>query len=211
MLFSPLLQKLTQAFKCLPGIGIKSAQRMVLHLLERDRKGAIALAETILEAAARIGHCKKCRIFSETEYCSICQNTRRDQSLICVVESPADLQAIEYSGSFQGLYHVLMGRLSPIDGLGPEDLGLPALKERVLNRQGPEQNWIKEVIVATNPTVEGEATAYYINDMLKAREQDLKISRIAYGVPMGGELEYTDARTLAMALVARSNLKISAG
>lgn len=202
MLFSPILERLTQAFKCLPGVGVKSAQRMVLHLLQRDRKGAVVLAEALLEAVEKIRHCSQCRVFSEIPLCRLCMNPKRNHRLLCVVENPEDVYAIEHSGSFQGLYHVLMGALSPLDGVGPEDLGLPLLKQRIW-----DQLDIEEMIIATNPTIEGEATAYYIYEMVKQRQPEVKVTRIAYGVSMGGEVRYTDARTLSMALLSRSNFQ----
>ncbi len=195
MKFSPALQNLMDTLRCLPGVGPKSAQRMTLHLLERDRKGAGALAEALLEAVERIGHCARCRNFTELEVCEICADPRRDASTICVVETPADVLAIEESGGFNGIYFVLMGHLSPIDGIGPAEIGLETFHQRVMDEG------IKEVILATNPTVEGEATAYYLTDMLHSA--GVRVSRIAHGVPLGGELEYVDGSTLAHALLGR--------
>lgn len=195
MQFSPSLQTLIEALRCLPGVGPKSAQRMTLHLLERDREGASALAEALQQAVAKIDHCSRCRNFTELEICEICADPRRDATTICVVETPADVLAVEQSGSFRGVYFVLMGHLSPIDGIGPEEIGLDRFHQRVVGEG------IKEVILATNPTVEGEATAYYLSDMLQP--DGVKVSRIAHGVPLGGELEYVDGSTLAHAFLGR--------
>ncbi len=195
MIASPALQKLIDALRCLPGVGPKSAQRMTLHLLERDREGARLLSEALAEAVERIGHCRLCRNFTESDTCEICNDSRRERSLICVVETPADVLAVEQSASFRGLYFVLMGHLSPIDGIGPEDIGLETFRQRVIDEG------IEEVILATNPTVEGEATAYYLTEML--HPIGVHVSRIAHGVPLGGELEYVDGSTLAHALSGR--------
>jgi recombination protein RecR len=195
MKFSPALQNLMDALRCLPGVGPKSAQRMTLHLLERDREGATALAEALAGAVERVDHCTRCRNFTELEVCEICEDPRRDGSVICVVETPADVLAIEESGGFNGIYFVLMGHLSPIDGIGPAEIGLEKFHQRVVDEG------IAEVILATNPTVEGEATAYYLTDMLQS--QGVTVSRIAHGVPLGGELEYVDGSTLAHALSGR--------
>ena len=195
MRYSPALQNLIDALRCLPGVGPKSAQRMTLHLLERDRDGARALAAALTGAVERIGHCSRCRNFTELEVCEICGDPRRDGETICVVETPADVLAIEQSGSYRGVYYVLMGHLSPLDGIGPEEIGLNRLHGRVV------EEGIREVILATNPTVEGEATAYYLIDLLTP--EGVQISRIAHGVPLGGELEYVDGSTLAHALSGR--------
>ena len=195
MKFSPALQNLIEALRCLPGVGPKSAQRMTLHLLERDREGATALSGALLEAVERVDHCSRCRNFTELEVCEICADPRRDAALICVVETPADVLAIEESGGFKGIYFVLMGHLSPIDGIGPVEIGLDKFHQRV------KEEGIAEVILATNPTVEGEATAYYLTDLLQS--EGVKVSRIAHGVPLGGELEYVDGSTLAHALSGR--------
>jgi len=168
---------------------------MTLHLLERDREGAAGLAAALGEAIDKVGHCRACRNLTELDICEICEDAKRDKATICVVETPADVLAIESSSSFRGIYFVLMGHLSPIDGIGPEDIGLDRLHQRVLSEG------IKEVILATNPTVEGEATAYYLTDMLQP--EGVKVSRIAHGVPLGGELEYVDGSTLAHALSGR--------
>lgn len=195
MHFSPALENLVEALRCLPGVGPKSAQRMTLHLLERDREGAQALANALLEAAEKVDRCSRCRNFTEFEVCEICGDQRRDRTTICVVESPADVLALEQSASYRGLYFVLMGHLSPIDGIGPEDIGLDLCHRRVV------EEGISEVILATNPTVEGEATAYFLSEMLANTEA--RLSRIAHGVPLGGELEYVDGSTLAHALSGR--------
>ena len=198
MAASPLLNQLMNALRCLPGVGPKSAQRMALHLLERDRPGAQRLVESLQTALDRIGHCRQCRDLSETELCALCANPRRERSLLCVIETPADVLAVEQSTGFQGLYFVLMGHLSPLDGIGPAELGLDALESRL------DQGEIREIILATNPTVEGEATAYYIAEM--ARERGIRATRIAHGVPLGGELEYVDGGTLAHAFAGRRDV-----
>ena len=192
---SPLIGRLMEAFRVLPGVGPKSAQRMAYHLLERDRDGARRLAQALLEAAERVGHCEECRTFSEEARCPICAGARRDRATLCVVETPADVFAIEQSAGYGGLYFVLMGHLSPLDGIGPAELGLDQLERRF---DGGE---VREVILATNPTVEGEATAHYIGELARAR--GLKVTRIAHGVPLGGELEYVDGGTLAHAFAGR--------
>ena len=195
MSLSPLIEQLVESLRCLPGVGRKGAQRMALHLLERDRDAGLSLAVALSEAIEMVGHCCRCRNFSEEELCTICADSRRDGSTVCVVESPADVVAIEQSGSYRGLYFVLMGHLSPIDGIGPGEIGLDILKQRIVEED------IEELILATNPTVEGEATAYYLSDLV--RGEPVKVSRIAHGVPLGGELEYVDGSTLAHALSGR--------
>jgi recombination protein RecR len=195
MNFSPAIQNLIDALRCLPGVGPKSAQRMTLHLLERDRDAALQLSSALRVAVERIGHCRLCRNFTELDICEICSDTKREKSVICVVETPADVLAIEQSGSFRGLYFVLMGRLSPIDGIGPAEIGLDVFQQRVV------ESGVEEVILATNPTVEGEATAYYLIKMLQPF--GIQVSRIAHGVPLGGELEFVDGSTLAHALSGR--------
>lgn len=193
MNYSPLIDQLIEAFRRLPGVGPKSAQRMVLHFLEKDRAGGKTLAEALQAAMDGVGHCEKCRTLSEEALCRVCQNPSRDQQTICVVETPADVFAVEQTASYKGLYYVLMGHLSPIDGIGPEEIGISALVDRVAGSE------ITEVILATNPTVEGEATAYYIAEQMKTDElnaRGLKLTRIAHGVPVGGELEYIDGGTL---------------
>ncbi|MCU0988670.1 MAG: recombination mediator RecR [Xanthomonadales bacterium] len=191
----PLLEQLIEALRCLPGVGPKSAQRMALHLLERDREGGRQLSAILATAMERIGRCKLCRNLTEQELCRICANVQRDASLLCVVESPGDVLAIEQATGYRGRYFVLMGRLSPLDGIGPAELGLDELARR-LDDSPPA-----EIIIATNPTVEGEATAYYLQRM--AQKQGITVSRIAHGVPLGGELEFTDQSTIAHAFSSR--------
>lgn len=193
--YSPLIDALVEALRCLPGVGPKSAQRMAFHLLQRDRDGARHLAQALLAAVEGIGRCQRCQTLSETEECGICASAARDPGLLCVVESPADVLTIERATGYKGLYFVLMGHLSPLDGIGPEELGLDKLARRMASGD------VKEVILATNPTVEGEATAHYIGDM--ARQQGLRATRIAHGVPMGGELEFVDGGTLSQAFTDR--------
>ncbi|MGB1869276.1 MAG: recombination mediator RecR [Porticoccaceae bacterium] len=197
-MYGNLIDQLIDALRILPGVGAKSAQRMALQLLERDKLGATRLAESILEAVEAVGRCASCRTLTEHELCTICSNGRRSSTEICVVENPADLYAIEQAGSFQGKYFVLLGHLSPIDGIGPEQLGIDQLLQRL------QQDQVSELILATNLTVEGEATAHFIAD--KAKALGVNVSRIAYGVPMGGELEYVDGGTLNMALQSRKAL-----
>jgi recombination protein RecR len=196
--YTPALARLIESLRCLPGVGPKSAQRMAFHLLERDRQGGRVLSQALAEALANVGHCRRCRMLSETELCPICASTQRNVAQLCVVESPADVVAIEQSGGFRGRYFVLMGHLSPLDGVGPAELGLDEFAQ-VLS--GGE---IAEVILATNPTVEGEATAHYLGEM--ALRLGIKASRIAHGVPVGGELEYVDGGTLAHALAGRTSV-----
>lgn len=198
MAFSPLLQDLLTALRCLPGVGPKSSQRMAFHLLERDREGAQRIISALSVALERIGQCARCRMFAETELCAICTDTRRDAGLICVVETPADVVAIEESGAWRGRYFVLMGRLSPLDGIGPDELGIPLLETELAD--GTAQ----ELILATSATVEGEATAGYLASL--ARNHGIRATRIAHGVPMGGELEYVDAGTLSHAIAARTQV-----
>ena len=192
----PLLEQLIEALRCLPGVGPKSAQRMSLHLLERDREGGKHLSAVLIEAMERIGRCSECRNLTEQEVCRICANDQRDQQQLCIVESPSDVIAIEHATGYSGRYFVLMGHLSPLDGIGPADLGLDQLGER-LGSHPPD-----EMIIATNPTVEGESTAYYLQRM--AEKHGVQISRIAHGVPLGGELEFTDQSTIAHAFANRS-------
>lgn len=194
-MFSPLIDELMSALRVLPGVGPKSAQRMALHLLERDREGAGRLAESLGKAVEGVGRCSRCRTLTEQPICGTCRNERRDGSLLCVVETPADVLAIESAGTYQGKYFVLMGHLSPIDGIGPSDIGIDVLVGRL------QEGDVSELILATNPTVEGEATAYYIADQAKAL--GINVSRIAHGVPLGGELEYIDGGTLAHAFSSR--------
>lgn len=201
MKFSPVVQELIDSFKCLPGVGAKSAQRMAFHLLERNRIGGSKLAESLAKAMTEVSHCKQCRNFTEQELCEICLSPRRQENKqLCIVEGPADVIAIEQTGDFQGLYFVLMGHLSPLDGIGPEDLGLDVLSEQIATGK------YTEVILATNPTVEGEATAHYIAEL--ANKYQVNISRIAHGVPVGGELEYVDGNTLSHALSGRKNYNL---
>jgi recombination protein RecR len=195
MSYSPLLVRLIDGLRCMPGVGQKSAQRIAFHLLERDRDGANNLSKALAEAVDGIGHCSRCRMFTEHELCSICSASGRDASQLCAVESPADVMAIEDATGFRGLYFVLMGHLSPLDGIGPDELGLGKLEEWL------QQGEVKELIIATNPTVEGDATAHYLADL--AARQSVQASRIAHGVPLGGELEYVDGGTLSHAFFGR--------
>jgi recombination protein RecR len=191
----PLLEQLIEALRCLPGVGPKSAQRMSLHLLERDRDGGKYLSTVLIDAMERIGRCSECRNLTEQEVCQICANDQRDRQQLCIVESPSDVIAIEHATGYRGRYFVLMGHLSPLDGIGPADLGLDQLADRLA--QSPPA----EMIIATNPTVEGEATAYYLQRM--AQKHGVQVSRIAHGVPLGGELEFTDQSTIAHAFSTR--------
>jgi recombination protein RecR len=195
---SPLLAELIDALRCLPGVGGKSAQRMAFHLLERERERGLRLATLMQQALQRIGHCTQCRNFSEEPLCGLCASSSRDRQVLCVVESPTDLVAIEQATGYRGQYFVLMGRLSPLDGLGPEELGLAQLTQRL------GEGEIVEMIVATNPTVEGEATAHYLAQL--ARAGGVRPTRLAHGVPLGGELEYVDRSTLAHAFGGRQLL-----
>ena len=192
------LAQLMQAFQCLPGVGPKSAQRMTFHLLQRDRQGARNLAQILQQAVDKIGHCTLCRTLTEDSVCELCANPGRDSSKLCVVESPADVYAVDRATVFKGLYYVLHGRLSPLDGIGPEHLGLDQLDGKLASGH------VKELILATNTTVEGEATAHFIADM--ARRHQVRSTRIAHGVPLGGELEYVDSGTLAHAFSGRKTL-----
>jgi len=192
------LERLVQALRVLPGVGPRSAQRMAFHLLQHERAGADELAHALAEALASVRRCEKCNNFSEEETCALCRSPRRDRALLCVVETPADLAMVEQTLSYSGMYFVLMGRLSPLDGVGPRDIGLDRLLERAADGE------VQEVILATNFTNEGEATAHYIAEMLRAR--GVKASRIARGVPLGGELEYVDAGTISQALLDRRGI-----
>ncbi|TBR39176.1 MULTISPECIES: recombination mediator RecR [Dyella] len=196
---SKLLTDLIEALRCLPGVGGKSAQRMAFHLLERDRERGMRLAHALEEAMQRVGNCSRCRNFSEDPVCPICASSSRDKQVLCVVESPTELAAIEQATGFRGQYFVLLGRLSPLDGLGPEELGLDLLAERLGSGE------IEEMIIATNPTVEGEATAHYLAQL--ARAAGVKPSRLAHGVPLGGELEFVDRSTLAHAFGSRQTVR----
>jgi recombination protein RecR len=198
MLYPPSLSRLIEALRCLPGVGPKSAQRMAFHLLERERVGGRELAQAVTGAIEGLGHCRRCRMFAEGELCPICASHQRDRSLLCVVESPADVVAVEQSASYRGCYFVLMGHLSPLDGIGPHEIGIEAL-ERLLG-----EGEVAEVILATNPTVEGEATAHFLGEVIA--RHGLSASRIAHGVPVGGELEYVDGGTLAHAIAGRQRL-----
>ncbi len=195
MRFSPLLEQLIEALRCLPGVGPKSAQRMALQLLTRGRDNGKRLAQRLNEAMDLIIHCQQCRIFSESELCEICASTHRDHTLLCIVENPIDVTVIEQASSFRGKYFVLLGHLSPLDGIGPEEIGIGKLKTQF------ERGDINEVIIATNPTVEGEATAHYISEL--AKQYSIKVTRIARGVAIGSELEYIDPNTLAHAFAGR--------
>jgi recombination protein RecR len=197
MSFSPLIKQLIHAFTILPGVGLKSAQRMAFYLLERNRESGVHLGKIIEQAMQEVGFCQRCRILCEMPRCQLCASTTRDTSVLCLVQMPQDVIALEQAGSYRGYYFVLRGCLSPIDGIGPENIGIDLLQERLLDPA------LKEVIIATHATVEGEATAYYLADSLKQR---FKVSRIAFGVPMGGELEYVDSHTLAKALASRTEM-----
>lgn len=195
---SALLGQLIEALRILPGVGPKSAQRMAYHVLERDRDGGRRLADALARAVERIGHCARCRDFSETDVCATCASGSRDAYQLCVVESLADRLAIEQATGYRGLYFILQGRLSPLDGIGPTELGLDRLAERLAEGE------VQELIIATNPTVEGEATAHYLAQL--ARQHKVRPSRLAHGVPLGGELEYVDRGTLSHAFGSRSEM-----
>jgi recombination protein RecR len=199
MSFSPLLTQLVEALRVLPGVGQKSAQRMAFQLVEREREGARRLASALLQAVDRIGHCERCRTFSEEPLCATCRSGSRDDALLCVVETPVDQLAIETATGYRGRYFVLLGRLSPLDGLGPVELGMELLARRLAEGE------VKELIIATNPTVEGEATAHYLAQV--AGDAGVRASRIAHGVPIGGELEYVDRGTLAHAFGTRHQVE----
>ncbi len=194
---SPSLDTLIEALQCLPGVGQKSAQRMALYLIERDRAGAQKIAVSLNQALEKVSHCQQCRNFADSDICQICANSGRDDSLICIVETPADVLAMESSGSYRGLYFVLLGRLSPLDGLGPEQLGLESLEVRLADQT------LKEVILATSATVEGDITAQFIADI--ASKYSIETSRLARGIPLGGELEFVDSGTLSRALSGRQH------
>ncbi len=189
------LEELIEALRCLPGVGPKSAQRMAYHLLQRDQKGALTLSGALAHALSVLRHCVRCNAYAETEVCERCASPRRDAAQLCIVEMPADLNMMEQTHAYKGMYYVLMGHLSPLDGIGPKELGLDRLLARA------SDGTVEEVILATNFTNEGEATAHYLGEMLRARH--LKVSRIARGLPVGGELEHTDAGTIAQALIER--------
>lgn len=196
---SALLEQLIEALRILPGVGPKSAQRMAYHVLERERDGGRKLAAALGEAVEKIGHCERCRDFSETDVCATCASNARDLQVLCAVESPADRLVIEQATGFRGLYFVLQGRLSPLDGIGPRELGLDKLAARLAEGE------VRELIIATNPTVEGEATAHYLAQL--ARQHQVRPSRLAHGVPLGGELEYVDRGTLSHAFGSRSEMQ----
>jgi len=198
MSVSPLIERLIDALRVLPGVGPKSAQRMAYYLLERNRDGASTLSAAIAEAVEKIGHCRQCRTLTEDDICSVCSNPSRDESKICIVETPSDVMMIDKVTGFRGLYFVLMGHLSPLDGIGPEELGLEQLAQQL------DAGHVKELIIATNPTVEGEATAHYISEM--ARKRQIRATRLAHGVPLGGELEFVDGSTLSHAFNDRRDL-----
>lgn len=193
-----LLGRLIQNLCCLPGVGPKSAQRMAFHLLQRDRDGAKQLANVLLKAVEEIGYCQLCRTLTDADICDICEQTSRDKSVLCVVESPADVWVVDQATVFKGLYFVLHGRLSPLDGIGPDELGLDLLQQRFASGE------VKEIILATNSTVEGEATAYFVAEV--AKKHGVQASRIAHGVPMGGELEFIDSGTLSHAFSGRREM-----
>jgi recombination protein RecR len=194
----PALEQLIDSLRCLPGVGPKSAQRMAYYLLQRDRQGANALALSLGNALEVVGHCKLCNTFSEQPVCPLCESEQRDSSVLCVVEMPTDLMMLESTRAFNGMYFVLMGRLSPLDGVGPKEIHLDKLIKRA------QDGLVQEVILATNYTVEGDATAHYISELLRAR--GIKVSRIARGMPMGGEIEYVDSGTLAQAMLERRSV-----
>lgn len=195
-----MLNSLIEAFRCLPGVGPKSAQRMVFHLLQHQRQRGLHLASCLNEAMHQINHCQRCRNYTEKKLCSLCQNTERDTSILCVVESPADVPAIEQSNSFQGKYFVLMGKISPLDGLGPEDIGLPQLKNLIIAEN------IKEVILALSPSIETHTTVHFIQQLL--RELSINITQLAHGIPSGGELEFLDGNTIGNALRNRAMIHV---
>ncbi len=199
-MFSPLTKQLIEALHCLPGIGPKSAQRLTFQLLAKaGRPKGLALAQALQEALAQVDYCQRCRIYTEQPVCNHCRNPKRNHAILCVVESPADVVAIEETASYSGLYYVLHGHLSPLDGIGPQQIGIPDLLKRLQNES------IEELVIATNPTMEGKATAYYISNHIDTHKT--KCSRIAHGVPLGGELEYLDAGTLAHAFRLRTEIK----
>lgn len=199
MAYSRYVDQLIEALRCLPGVGARSAQRMAFHLLEREQKGGLKLASTLEDAINKVQRCQRCRMFSDDKLCGICASHSRDTHLLCVVETPADVLAVEQSTGYRGLYFVLMGHLSPLDGIGPDELGLDLLETRL------KEGEVEEVILATNPTVEGEATAQYVAQL--ARENKQRATRIAHGVPIGGELEYVDGGTLSHAFSGRIDVQ----
>ncbi len=194
----PLLSQLIEALRCLPGVGPKSAQRMALYILERDRDGGRRLAGILAESVEKIGHCQRCRTLTELDVCQMCANPKREDALLCVVENPADAIALEQVADFRGRYFILGGRLSPLDGIGPSEIGLDILAQRL------DENVVRELILATTTTVEGETTAHYISEL--AQQRQIPTTRIAHGVPLGGELEYVDGGTLAHAFAGRQRI-----
>ncbi len=198
MSFGPVIDQLIDSLRVLPGVGQKSAQRMAMHLLERDRRGAGKLAAALKTAVEQVGHCRQCRNLSELDECRICRDQNRDAKVLCIIESPSDLIAIEQSQHYKGKYFVLAGSMSPIDGRGPEEIGIPQLLERV------RESGVAELILATNPTIEGEATAQYIAERVKA--DGVLVTRLAHGIPLGGELGYVDGGTLSHAFAGRKPL-----
>lgn len=194
-----VIEELVQALRCLPGVGPKSAQRMAYHLLQRDREGGKRLSLAIGEAVERVGNCRRCRTLTDSEICDVCGDDARDPAALCIVETPADMIAIDKGTGYRGLFFVLMGHLSPLDGIGPEQIGLDDLERRL------DQGGVREVVLATSSTVEGQATAHYIGEIVRAR--GLKVTRLAYGIPLGGELEFVDSTTLAHAFRGRTELE----
>jgi recombination protein RecR len=194
-----LISQLIAAFRCLPGVGPKSAQRMTFYLLQRDREGGRHLAATLVDAMSRVGNCKRCRTLSENEVCPICTSKSRDQTQLCVVESPVDMAAIEHGTGYRGQFFVLMGHLSPLDGVGPDELGIDMLEARL------DEGEVSEVILATSSTVEGQATAHYVSELV--HEKGIRVTRIAQGVPLGGELEFVDSTTLDHAIGERQEIE----
>lgn len=196
----PLLYQLVDALQCLPGVGKKSAQRMAYHLLDKNRHSASHLAEILKKSMDEIGNCKQCRDYTEQNLCHICANDKRDDSVLCIVESPSDIPAIESTAIYSGKYFVLMGYLSPLDGIGPEEIGLDLLAKKI------EQGICQEIIIATSATVEGEATAHFIKSMVTNANDNIVVTRLAQGVPIGGELEYLDSSTLSLSLANRQSI-----
>lgn len=194
------LTRLVEALRCLPGVGPKSAQRMVFHLLQHQRQRGLHLASCLELAMTQLNHCQRCMNYTEQTLCALCQNPNRDSSVLCVVETPADVPAIEQSNSFQGKYFILMGKISPLDGLGPDDIGLPRLKDLIIKEE------IREVILALSPTVEGQTTIHFIHQLL--RDQPVHITQLAHGIPSGGELEFLDGNTIANALRNRAVINV---
>jgi recombination protein RecR len=194
-----VIEELVQALRCLPGVGPKSAQRMAYHLLQRDREGGKRLSLAIGEAVERVGNCRRCRTLTDFEICDVCGDDSRDPTTLCIVETPADMIAIDKGTGYRGLFFVLMGHLSPLDGIGPEQIGLDDLERRL------DQGGVREVVLATSSTVEGQATAHYVGEIV--RSKGLKVTRLAYGIPLGGELEFVDSTTLAHAFRGRTELE----